>query len=277
MRLSEIKEEFNRVLADLYDRGEIDSLIRYLLEDLLGIKNSLITEIEDAKGERLLSILPDLAKGKPPQHIIGKADFYGLKFNVNEDVLIPRPETEELVHEIIKNHNNQTISVLDIGTGSGCIPVSLKKNLGMASVSTMDISEKALKVAKENAELNRVDISFYQDDALDLKPENYPFFDVIVSNPPYVTEQEKQEMHRNVLDYEPHLALFVSNEMPLVFYDKISDFALKRLKRNGFIYFEINQYLAYETEELLVNKGFKVLLIKDLNNNFRILKAQLLG
>lgn len=277
MQLSEIKKEFNQALAGLYDQGEIDSLIRYLLEDLLELKNSLITEIEDAQGEELLLVLPDLAKGKPLQHITGKADFYGLKFIVNEDVLIPRPETEELVHEIVKNHKNQSVNVLDIGTGSGCIPVSLKKNLEKATVSTIDISEKALKIAKENAVLNGVEVNFYQDDALNLNPKDYPFFDVIVSNPPYVTEQEKQEMHRNVLEYEPHLALFVSNENPLIFYDKISDFALKRLKRNGFLYFEINQYLAYQTEELLIHKGFKTLLIKDLNNNFRMLKAQLLG
>lgn len=277
MQYSDIRKEFRVRLSAIYEEQEIDMILKYLLEDLFEINTNLIINLEDNQANRLLLILDDLLTGKPVQHIIGKADFYQLKFIVNEHVLIPRPETEELVYEIVKNHKNQSVSILDIGTGSACIPVSLKKNLPNAKLSAVDISAEALKVAKENAVLNEANITFYQDDALSLNPDNYPFFDIIVSNPPYITENEKQEMHHNVLNFEPHLALFVSNENPLVFYDKIADFALKRLNKGGFLYFEINQYLANETKLLLNKKGFKALLIKDLNNNFRILKAQLLG
>ncbi|ADY51479.1 protein-(glutamine-N5) methyltransferase, release factor-specific [Pseudopedobacter saltans DSM 12145] len=277
MKLSDIKNAFELGLKGVYDEHEAEIILKYLLEDLFAIKPNPTIDIEEHKAKELLKILDDLKVGKPVQQIIGKADFYGYKFIVNEHVLIPRPETEELVHEIVKYHKHQNVSVLDIGTGSACISVSIKKGIPEAIVYAIDVSREALTVAKQNALMNGVDIDFYLDDALNLDAEKYPFFDVIVSNPPYIRESEKKEMHSNVLSFEPHLALFVKDKDPLIFYDKISDFALKRLNKGGFLYFEINQYLAKETEDLIHKRGFKTLLIKDINSNFRILKAQLLG
>lgn len=211
----------------------------------------------------------------PIQQILGKADFYGLKFYVNEHVLIPRPETEELVDLIIKENKDFNPAILDIGTGSGCIPISLRKNIPNAMVSSIDVSEKALEVAKKNAEWNQVEINFILDDILNPSKEIAPnSFDIIVSNPPYIRISEKEEMSNNVLKYEPHLALFVYNDDPLLFYKKIADVALKGLKPQGKIYFEINENFGAECKQMLENKGFKnVVLVKDLSNKNRILRG----
>ena len=179
-------------------------------------------------------------------------------------MLIPRPETEELV-EIILEENPSADNILDIGSGSGCIAISLKKNLPHATVSAMDISDEALLIAKENAILNHTLINFLQGDILSIhfsSTEHTNNFDIIVSNPPYVRESEKNKMSKNVLDYEPHLALFVDNNNPLVFYDSIADFALKNLAENGKLYFEINEALGKDVKKLLVDKGFKNVEIK---------------
>ena len=208
---------------------------------------------------------------------MAKADFYRLKFRVNPDVLIPRPETEELVHLIITDFKNKPdLTIIDIGTGSGCIPIALKKNLPQASISAIDISIEALEIAKENALLNSVEVDFFCDDALNMPTSNDSKFDVIVSNPPYISVKEKGEMENQVLKYEPHLALFVEDENALIFYDKITDFAITNLKIGGVLYFEINQALGSETKKLIESKGFEVEIIKDLNENDRIIRAKLI-
>jgi release factor glutamine methyltransferase len=221
-----------------------------------------------------------LKQQRPVQYILGKADFYKLQFVVNEQVLIPRPETEELVDLIIRElKQTNAPDILDIGTGSGCIAITLKKNLPAATVAALDVSEGALKVAMQNAVSNQVAVSFFQQDILKTNtlPEAvFRQFDCIVSNPPYICISEKKEMDKNVLEHEPHLALFVPDEDPLLFYKAIADFALNHLKPKGKLYFEINAAYGLETKQMLEKKGFKnVILISDLNNKNRILQGSL--
>jgi release factor glutamine methyltransferase len=233
------------------------------------------------------SVLAELKKEKPIQYILGETEFYGLPFLVNENTLIPRPETEELVEWIIKSTNYEILStklrILDIGTGSGCIAISLAKNITNAEVSAIDISEKALATAKKNAEINKVEVSFINIDILkindlaELPTSNFQLptqFDIIVSNPPYVRNLEKAEIKPNVLEYEPHLALFVEDTDALLFYRKIADLAKENLSENGMLFFEINQYLGKETVELLENLGFKnIELKKDIYGNDRMIRS----
>jgi release factor glutamine methyltransferase len=236
-------------------------------------------EISEDDVEKWNAILADLQKEKPIQYITGEAWFYGLRFEVNENTLIPRPETEELVEFILKETSNfqlpaSSLNILDIGTGTGCIPISLKTNLPQANVSAIDVSEKALEVAKRNAELNKVEIHFIQTNILEVKDLNR-HFDIIVSNPPYVRNLEKEEIKKNVLDYEPHLALFVEDTDALLFYRKIAQLALKNLAPNGLLFFEINQYLGKETVELLQNIGFQnIELKKDIYGNDRMIRCE---
>lgn len=269
----ELLRQYLSQLNLLYDNDEITALLKTVIATYNSSYRHTLNKIDEKAVNHSLLVLEELKTGKPLQHILGKAYFYNLNFLVNKHTLIPRPETEELVYLIIQNHKNQAIKILDIGTGSGCIPISLKKNLDLAQVSSLDISQDALAVALENAKNHNVDIVFYHDDALHLDHHKYPEYDVIVSNPPYIKLNEKPEMHQNVLDFEPHLALFVENDNALVFYDKIGDFAFTNLNENGCLYFEINQYLAEETKELLIGKGFNVEIIKDINSNNRFVKA----
>lgn len=275
--VNSIKQRFLNELTAVYDETEIKALFRWICEDILGASVISLEMITKKEEQKLLNCLKELKTGKPLQHILGKTVFYHLDFYVNKHVLIPRPETEELVDYIIGKHKTSALDILDICTGSGCIAVALAKKISDSRVSAIDISEKALETASKNAELNNVEVEFINDDALNLRTEKYLIYDVIVSNPPYIKEDEKVFMHRNVLDFEPHLALFVNNNAPLVFYDKIADFAIAHLQPQGFLYFEINQYLSAETNELLSQKGFKTHLIKDMNNNFRFIEAQFLG
>ncbi len=213
-----------------------------------------------------------------------------MRFEVNENTLIPRPETEELVEFILKETSNfqlpaSSLNILDIGTGTGCIPILLKANLPQANVSAIDVSEKALDVAKRNADLNKVEINFIQANILEvedlsiLSTSNSQLpasIDIIVSNPPYVRNLEKQEIKKNVLDYEPHLALFVEDTDALLFYRKIAQLALKNLSPNGLLFFEINQYLGKETLELLESLGFKnIELKKDIYRNDRMIRCSI--
>jgi release factor glutamine methyltransferase len=247
-------------------------------------------ELSDAEVEKWNAILLDLLKEKPIQYITGEAWFYGLRFEVNENTLIPRPETEELVEFILKETSNfqlpaSSLNILDIGTGTGCIPILLKANLPQANVSAIDVSEKALDVAKRNADLNKVEINFIQANILEvedlsiLSTSNSQLpasIDIIVSNPPYVRNLEKQEIKKNVLDYEPHLALFVEDTDALLFYRKIAQLALKNLSPNGLLFFEINQYLGKETLELLESLGFKnIELKKDIYRNDRMIRCSI--
>ncbi len=275
------KQKFKTELAPIYTDGELDILFKLLLADIKKqeFNRVLLDGINLNSEEETIfhDAISQLKALKPIQHILGKADFYELQFMVSPQVLIPRPETEELVHLIISEYKNKVVDILDIGTGSGCIAISLKHNLQKTNISALDVSVNALAIAQQNAERNQTDITFFNDDALNLVATDYPKYDVIVSNPPYIAEKEKAQMDNMVLENDPHLALFVEDDKALIFYDKIADFALTNLKPSGTLYFEINQNLAFETKNLIASKGFKAELIKDLNDNFRMIKAQLLG
>ena len=281
MLLKQYKVHFFDALKNIQDEQEIESFFFILTEYLHNLKRVDVAlnpnfELSDEEVEKWNTILVELQQEKPIQYITGEAWFYGLRFEVNENTLIPRPETEELVEWILNSPITQHLSpitILDIGTGTGCIPISLKANLLQANVSAIDISEKALEVAKRNAASNKVEINFIQTNILEVEDLNQ-HFDVIVSNPPYVRNLEKQEIKKNVLDYEPHLALFVEDTDALLFYRKIAQLALENLSPNGLLFFEINQYLGRETVELLENLGFKnIELKKDIYGNDRMIKC----
>lgn len=281
MILKELKKKFHNQLSDLFPKTEIDSFFYFLLEEYTGLKRIDLTlqpnyNISDENVNAFDQALDRLKKEEPIQYIIGKTEFYGFPFIVNKHTLIPRPETEELVSWIlntIQTSNKKPIQILDIGTGSGCIPIALKKNNPDVSIYTLDISSEALEVAKQNAERNNVSIHFIHKDILTTSDLNQSF-DIIISNPPYVRELEKKEMKNNVLKYEPELALFVSNENPLIFYQKIAQLALKSLTKNGVLFFEINEYLFFETEKLLLEIGFHSIEIKkDIFGKNRFIKA----
>ncbi|MFK7950176.1 MAG: peptide chain release factor N(5)-glutamine methyltransferase [Saprospiraceae bacterium] len=262
-------------LCSIYDNREAHTISRYIFEDIFKIFNTQSEkQLSDTQVSELNEIQKRLLNYEPWQHIVGFADFYGSKFQVSPDVLIPRPETEELVQLILDNVKPlQTI--LDIGTGSGCIPISIKKKYEHLEVFGLDVSEAALDIAKQNAVLNQVKINWRQANILKQKEWSRvgvnQKFDIIISNPPYVLESDKSDMHRNVLDFDPELALFVADETPLLFYDAISDFALEYLKPNGQLYFEIHQDFGQQTVALLESKGFKnVAIVKDLYQNDRI-------
>ncbi|MDY0779466.1 peptide chain release factor N(5)-glutamine methyltransferase [Tenacibaculum sp. IB213877] len=286
MKLQEFRAFFNKELSELYPKTEIDAFFFRVIEDKLDllvmdvfVKQDL--EVSDDKIEELKEIINRLKNEEPVQYILGKTDFYGLPFIVNEDVLIPRPETEELVSWVLKDINQKKektsdkLSILDIGTGSGCIPISIKKNTENTDVFGLDVSVKAIAIAQQNAEANKVEINFIEQDIL-LTNSLQQKFDIITSNPPYVRELEKKEINNNVLKNEPHLALFVDDDNPLIFYKKIAELAKNHLTENGSLFFEINQYLGNETQQMLQEKGFKnVTLKKDLFGNHRMIKATL--
>ncbi|WP_286753766.1 MULTISPECIES: peptide chain release factor N(5)-glutamine methyltransferase [Sphingobacterium] len=273
---------FQHELQGLYDEDEIKAIFLVVVAEKFGLnrtnyrlrKTDIVKEADKAE---VLGILQNLKKHRPIQYILNKADFYGEVFQVNESVLIPRQETEELVDLIIKNHkSSQNLKIIDIGTGSGCIPITLSKHLNNALVTTIDISKEAIKTAQENAKNLKTQVQFINADIFEWE---YIFSDqhynIIVSNPPYITPGEKQHMNQNVLAYEPELALFIEESAPLIFYDVISSFALKHLTPDGDLYFEINQYLGPEMKELMVKKGFEqVKLIKDINGADRIIHAK---
>ena len=226
-----------------------------------------------------IDILNELSTGKPIQYILGKTEFYGLPFLVNPSVLIPRPETEELVDWAInslKTEINNSAHIIDIGTGSGCIAISIKKHLPDFKVSAIDISATAIQTATKNAKLNQVEVEFSEEDILNPKATKTKKYKVIISNPPYVTLLDKRQMHTNVTDFEPHNALFVSDDDPLIFYRFIAKFAIKHLDQNGLLFFEINESYGQETVNLLDELGFKeISLRKDLSGKDRMLKAML--
>ncbi|WP_435254840.1 peptide chain release factor N(5)-glutamine methyltransferase [Tenacibaculum sp. A30] len=285
MNLKHFRVYFTEKLESIFPKTEIDTFFFLLIEEYLGLQRIDFTlqptlEIPSKKYDLLNTALTRLQKEEPIQYILGKTEFYGYPFKVNENTLIPRPETEELVEWILNKvkelgleNNKQQLSILDIGTGTGCIPISLKKELPGAKVSAIDVSEEALKVAKENALLNKAEVTFILQDILQTESLSEQY-NVIVSNPPYVRELEKVEIKNNVLENEPHSALFVDDDNPLIFYKKIADLAIKSLTKNGLLFFEINQYLGKETVDMLKRKGFtKVELRKDLFGNNRMIKA----
>jgi len=237
-------------------------------------------ELIESEISYLNNILERLLKHEPVQYVLGIADFCGLKFKVDKNVLIPRPETEELVYlakkylkSINQKSTNQKSRILDIGTGSGCIAISLKKNIPDAEVFATDISEEALNVAKENARINHVEINFFQDDILNSKIVNQKSkFKIIVSNPPYITEKEKALMDKNVLEFEPQQALFVADDDPLKYYKAIAQFAKINLKENGKLFLELNEQFACQTSELLAQVGFaNIQIINDMQGKERFI------
>ena len=283
MLLKEFRNHFNKELSTVFPQTEIDSFFFLLLEVRFHLKRIDIAlnpemELSETKLEFLTNALTRLKQQEPVQYILGKTEFYGLPFKVTKDTLIPRPETEELVDWISTEVDTDTftkaVSVLDIGTGSGCIAISLAKNIPNINLFAIDISKEALKIAEINAQKNSTQIEFIQADILntDKLPRQ---FDIIVSNPPYIRELEKIEIQPNVLENEPHLALFVADNNPLIFYSKIADLAKIHLKDNGLLFFEINQYLGKETVEMLSDKGYTTELKKDLFGNDRMTKSTL--
>lgn len=280
IKIKEYKTKFTAELLPFYDEMEVESFFYLILENqrqLRRIDLALNIDLHFSAEEILIwnAILDKLQLEIPIQYILGITHFYGLEFNVNENVLIPRPETEELVEWIISSAVNmpkfKNIKILDIGTGSGCIAISLAKNISNAEVSAIDISYKALATAKENANLNKVVVAFIQKNILETNDLEQQF-DIIVSNPPYVRNLEKAEIKSNVLANEPHLALFVADDDALIFYRKIAELATKNLSVEGKLFFEINQYLGKETVELLEKMHFQnIELRKDIYGNDRMI------
>ena len=283
MTLQEIKKNFQEELKGIFSSEEIDMFFFMIVQKEFGFSKSktlasLKEEVSMGESIMIHGCLNRLKKSEPIQYILEETEFYGLPFKVSPYVLIPRPETEELVDWVVqeyKNHKSESLELLDIGTGSGCIAVSLAKKLHWANISALDVSKKALGVAEENAQHNQVEIDFFERDILqaDSLPKSY---DVIISNPPYVRESEKKAMQKNVLNYEPHTALYVDDEDPLRYYQKIAHLAKKHLTSGGALYFEINEYLSEELIELLQNEGFKRCILKqDLFGKDRMLKCSL--
>jgi release factor glutamine methyltransferase len=319
MTLKELQHHFHEQLNTIYGKNEISSLFKLVMEHYLNLKSIDLAlhpkhKVSNTALDHIIEAINRLKLEEPIQYIIGETEFFGMLFKVNPFTLIPRPETEELVQWIIEDlsipkaignksqapnpkhlipttnnqqptTNNQHLTILYIGTGSGCIAVSLAKHLPNAKVYAMDISQEALKIAEDNAKLNEVAVNFIEADILDschaeLPPDvragvsEFHKFDIIVSNPPYVRELEKSQIKNNVLKHEPHLALFVKNEDPLLFYKAICEFAVHNLKPKGNLYFEINQYLGGEMKQLLNSYNFESVEIrKDMFGNVRMLKS----
>jgi release factor glutamine methyltransferase len=281
MLIKSYREQFIRLLQSIYDTREAEQLFYFLLEEVkqwtrvdLALHPTIEFSVEEL--QKMDGYLQRLLTHEPIQYILGKTHFYGLELQVNPNTLIPRPETEELVEWIIQeNQPKKNIQILDIGTGSGAIAIALAKNLPNATVWALDVSEQALQMAQKNALNNQVSITFLQEDILNLK--DLPAkFDVIVSNPPYVRELEKVEIKPNVFNFEPHLALFVSDQRPLIFYEKITQLAVQSLNINGKLYFEINQYLPDLMKDLLMEYQFQnVVLKQDIYQNFRMISGSL--
>jgi len=292
--VQQIKEYFNEQLFPHYEKEEIKNFCLLSFEKLLGItrselrlKSEMVLQEDTAK--KFLGIVEELLESKPIQYILGETEFYGIKLELDERVLIPRQETEELVDWILKEQGKAAFSrkemkeevslnIIDIGTGSGCIALALKANLPDSNVYAMDVSKEALHVANANAQLNKLHINFVEGNIVSTsfsKEFESDFFDVVVSNPPYVCETEATLMHKNVLEFEPHLALFVPDQNPLLFYEAILTFAHTHLKKGAWVYFEINEAFGKEMIQLLNKFNYlQIELRKDLNGKNRMISAQ---
>jgi release factor glutamine methyltransferase len=287
LKLKAIQNIFHKEIDTIYGKAEVDSFFFMLLDSYFQVSRmKLALEPDNAinkdQEKVIFEALKRLQQEEPIQYILGETEFFGLPFKVTNKVLIPRPETEELVEWVIKHQpkiNNEQLSILDIGTGSGCIAISLAKNIPNSEVYALDISKEALQVAKLNAEKNDVSVRFIETDILAVEhsepvPKSHKF-DIIISNPPYVRQSEKDQMQNNVLDNEPLLALFVENEDPLKFYDAIAAFAVDNLSKNGWLYFEINEYLGNEMIQLLRRYNFNNIQLKqDVFKKDRMIKGQ---
>lgn len=280
MTILQAKVHLQERLNQVYDNREAEQICHMALEHITGLnrteraihKQQLLSP-EQLKQFELYSI--ELAAGKPIQYVLGEAWFAGLRFIVNEHTLIPRPETEELVEWVKATANPEPQSVLDIGTGSGCIPVTLKKNFPLWHMQAIDLSSSALQVASENAQLQTVEIDYMQTDFID--EQNWSAFkqyDIIISNPPYIKDTESATMAQHVLQHEPHMALFVPADDALIFYRKIAAFGKTHLKKNGMIFLEINQLLGKEVCAVFEQGGYTTTLRKDLHENDRMVMAK---
>lgn len=277
--MQDSKNFIRNQLNGSYSHDEIGALTRLILEKVTGRSFSDIlackfTNLSDQTTRKIAEIIARLKNREPIQYIFGEADFWGITFRVNRAVLIPRPETEELVQWIIEDCSDEPLKALDIGTGSGCIAVTLAKKMPSARIHAWDISEEALEVARENAARNNAAVIFSRKDVLNEQPQEETF-DLIVSNPPYIAQSEKKEMDTNVLNFEPHLALFVPDENPLIFYEKIARLASGSMKKEGKLFFEINRQKANRVASILRKNGFRNIEIrKDISGNERMIKAE---
>ena len=282
MTLNSYKKWFNEQLQHLYDADEIKSMLTIVAYEVLGLSRvDLVLKDNESLSEaqivQLNNVLSQLQQEIPIQYIFEKAYFYGYEFKVSPATLIPRRETEELVEWVLSEMNRQPEKkwrVLDIGTGTGCIPISIKKEFPLAEIFAMDISTGALKIAKENAEKLNASVIFIEQNIL--STTQLDSYDIIISNPPYVRNLEKAEIKNNVLDYEPHLALFVEDNDPLIFYRKITQLAQKSLTENGLLFFEINQYLGEEMQQMVAEYFKTIELRKDLQGNDRMMKCSVI-
>ncbi|MBE6342590.1 MAG: peptide chain release factor N(5)-glutamine methyltransferase [Lentimicrobiaceae bacterium] len=281
--VKDIRKYYCELLCSLYGKDEANAMILILFKYYFNIDRvRMVLEpdlrLSESEMLKIHFAVKDLLRNKPIQYVIGETEFCDLKFKVNENVLIPRPETAEMISKIVNSQHsivNSHCSIIDIGTGSGCIAISLAKLISNSNVYALDISEEALKIARENAFNNNVSVSFIHDDILNLKNNIETKFDIIVSNPPYVRELEKAEMHNNVLKWEPHNALFVSDNDPLIFYRSILEFAKTHLKENGEVWFEINEYLGKEMSDLCHELGFSnVKIHKDFRDRDRVMSLR---
>ncbi|MDH7462762.1 peptide chain release factor N(5)-glutamine methyltransferase [Chitinophagaceae bacterium 26-R-25] len=283
MTLNDHQQQLFSLLSGVYDPREAANIADWVMENITGWKKidrvvNKHVDLSATQMAKLEQVSDDLLKHRPVQYALGEAWFYGMKFYVNESVLIPRPETEELVEWVtndFRNKQREGFSILDIGSGSGCIPIAIKKNIAWVEVSSCDVSEAALHVARQNATTLNADVQFHQLDFLNAA--NWPklgMFDMIVSNPPYIPNEEIVEMEKHVVDFEPHLALFVEKENPLIFYKAIADFSTQHLKTKGTIYMETHMALANEVAALFTNELFETVEIRqDLQGKDRMVKA----
>ncbi len=275
-----ITKQAKSILSN-YSNQEAEQLLFIIYQEVLALERTTVlaypeTKVPNSDYKRIMEIVERLKKNEPIQYIIGKTEFYDLNFEVAPAVLIPRPETEELVHWIISDNSFGNTKLLDIGTGSGCIAISLAKNIVNSTICAVDVSADAINIAKKNAQLNKVEISFLQHDILQVDYSCLPKdLNIIVSNPPYVTNEQKKAMQKNVLDYEPALALFVPDNDPLLFYRRIAEIGMDLLVNNGALYFEINEEYGNELKSLLLEIGYSNVFLKaDINGKHRMIKAK---
>lgn len=283
MTTGQIYNDFRNKLKTIYDDREAENICDWLFENVTGLKKwerrqNQNSEFAETDSEKIKTYLEELLKHKPVQYVLHEAWFYKRKFYVNENVLIPRPETEELVEWIVsdfkKEKYSKPIKIIDIGTGSGCIPVSLKKELPESSIAAIDVSDKALSVAKINAEELHAIINFFQIDFLNENEwKMLSQYDIIVSNPPYIPLNEKEILAKSVTDFEPGIALFVKNNDPFIFYKKIAGFAKSNLKESGKIYVEVHDEYAKEVGSIFESAGFLVEIKNDIYGKQRMVKS----
>ncbi len=286
MTLNCLRKEYQNTLVNIYEKRELENIFRLILSELTGFRlmDFLVNKDEELQPkivEKSLHILKELETGKPPQYVLGHTEFFGLKIRVNENVLIPRPETEELIYWIRStipfiNLSEDSSNILDIGTGSGCIALALKSIFPNAKVNGLDVSGEAIEVAKSNADQNNLQAYFFLCDINDETGyHKLPPYNLIVSNPPYVTSNDKNQMKPNVLDFEPHLALFAPENDPLKFYKSIASFAQGHLLSNDYLFLECNMNFAHEVSKLLHEKGFREIEIrKDLSERDRMIRCK---